>query len=338
MNMVRILTAFGLILLVGLTYVGNSGRAYATAEGPAPAEPGGAQIAPQTCDSDVWNAMTERARMETEREIMQNQNLIYKADSILTYTCFDRMAAHVASHVGRIFTHTTYFLNRVIIPWGDPWGTDHNMREAVRDAMETYINGNFMHALLGGRGNVGGIGLERPPVWDTFGENTTYGCGQMARVWTVAKCLNFMHNEQFAAKDGFFPFVTLAGVDGPTVNGYNADPDKREWPMACANVAADFWTDTNNHSRNDNGARTFDHHYDYGTPNRDTFEAVREMMVPNACGPAIPTGVRIILSPTAAANQNDGVCTNPGCTYNGTACAAPGAGGGGGGGRLPGPV
>src|SRR5690606_1147706 len=47
------------------------------------------QIAKQTCDTEVWKAMTQRAHLESEREIMQNQNLIFKPDSILHYTCFD---------------------------------------------------------------------------------------------------------------------------------------------------------------------------------------------------------------------------------------------------------
>ena len=50
--------------------------------------PHAAEIAPQSCDSNYWRQLSSRAWLEAEREIMQNQNLIFKPDSVLQYTCF----------------------------------------------------------------------------------------------------------------------------------------------------------------------------------------------------------------------------------------------------------
>ena len=46
-----------------------------------PSEGALAQIAPQPCDPQFFRQMESRAWLEAEREIMQNQNLIFKPDS-----------------------------------------------------------------------------------------------------------------------------------------------------------------------------------------------------------------------------------------------------------------
>lgn len=297
-------------------------------------------IAQQTCDTQVWRTMETRARLETEREIMQNQNLIFKADSILNYTCFDSFAAHAAQNVGVLFTHTTYFTGSQVIQWGNPNGMDYALDNAVRRSMDTYITSNFNHSYLGGRGQY--VGLQTPIVNQIPAQGGQYQCDVMAEVWRVAKCLNFIHTQDFATTDGFYPYIDLRGIGYPDVAGYaNASiNDTRRFPTACSGtpITGSTWEVAYRDSRNETGFGANDRYYDYGEPLRETFRAVRELVEPATCGPALPTGVMVILGPGTAQGDRymDGICTNPGCSYRrgsassvGTCTtAAPAAGGG----------
>lgn len=295
-------------------------------------------IAPQTCDTQVWQTMENRARLETEREIMQNQNLIFKADSVLTYTCFDSFAAHVSRYVGVLFTHTTYWDGKEIIPWGGAFGMDSAIQSVVVDSMNPYITGNFNHNMLGGRGD--SLGMTRPTIQPIGSKGRTYSCSQMDTVWRVAKCMNFMQTADFAKNDGFYPFKNLAAgpAGGQPVDGYEAKTDVRQYPNPCSsgNPVTGGWAEMTNFSRNSANGTTYDRYYQYGTPNNESFTAVRTRIDPvggtggaATCGPAIKTGVKILLSPGAASTGDDGVCTNPGCTYTkGGTCTATSTAGG----------
>lgn len=298
-----------------------------------------AQIAPQTCDVGVWRTMEDRARLETQREVMQNQNLIFKADSVLSYTCFDMMAAHAVQTVGPLFTHTSYW-GQQIIPWagrnGVP-GLGGAVQNAVISSMQQYITGNFNHSPLGGRGAQ--LGLSTPTVRSVPAQGTSYACSQMSTVWNAAKCMNFMHTAQFAENDGYYPFVSLqAGPGGGTpIEGYDDKSDVRQFPTACGSISTPSgtqsvspvpggWDGLYNASRNSPDGSTFDLRYQYGTPTGTSFRDVRRMIGagtvsagPGAgtsiCAPPVLTGVTIILSPGSTDSYQDGVCVTPGCTY-----------------------
>lgn len=281
---------------------------------------GGSTIAQQTCDTQVWKTMESRARLETEREIMQNQNLIFKADSILNYTCFDSFAAHAAQNVGVLFTHTTYFNGTQVIAWGSPYGMDYALDRAVIGSMKPYIEKNFDHSYLGGRGQY--VGLSSPVVNNVPSRGKQYQCDVMSEVWKVAKCLNFIHVQQFSTTDGFYPFIDIQGLNGnQPVAGYaNASiADTRKFPTECTGspIPGSTWETLYRDSRNETGFGANDRFYQYGSPMRNTFTAVRELVEPaGTCGDAIPTGVMVILGPgTSAQRYMDGICTNPGCSY-----------------------
>lgn len=277
-----------------------------------------ATVAQQTCDTQVWRAMENRARIETEREIMQNQNLIFKADSILSYTCFDSFAAHAAQNIGPLFTHTTYFNGSQVIQWGSPNGMDFALDRAVVGAMIPYIESNFGHSYLGGRGQF--VGLESPVTNRVPSRGAGYSCSVMSEVWRVAKCLNFIHTQDFATTDGFFPFIDIVGIDNENVIGYaNTEiSDTRRFPTACSGtpITGSTWQEMYRHSRNETGFGANDHYYQYGNPLRETFEAVRLLVQPEECGSPLPTGVRVI--PGVGLGDQaypDAICTNPGCSY-----------------------
>lgn len=298
-----------------------------------------ATIAQQTCDTQVWRAMESRARIETEREIMQNQNLIFKADSILSYTCFDSFAAHAAQNVGPLFTHTTYFNGNQVIQWGSPNGMDYALDRVVVGSMDPYIRSNFGHSYLGGRGQY--VGLESPVTNRVPSRGATYDCSVMSEIWRVAKCLNFIHTQDFATTDGFFPFIDIVGIGEENVIGYaNSEiGDTREFPTACTGqpVSGGTWAEVYRQSRNERNFGDMSALYPYSVPLRQTFEAVRLLVQPAECGPALPTGVTVIPG-VGLADQSypDAICTNPGCSYrrNGRALGTcvttppPAAGGG----------
>ncbi len=274
-------------------------------------------IAAQTCDTEVWRTMATRARMETEREIMQNQNLIFKPDSILAYTCFDSMAAHAAAQAGVLFTHTAYW-SPMPIAWGAPYGMDNAVNQTVLAAMRTYYDSNFPHEMLGGRGRE--LSLPRHQVTTTPSSNSTYACSMMGQVWATAKCMNFLHLNAFA-EDGFFPFINLQPIEGNAVAGYQAITDTRNYPTPC--TAPPFsdstWVLQYRQSRNESAFGAVDALYEFGSPLRETYAGVRDRIQPGLCRESapIPTGVTVILSPDARDPYQDGVCSNPGCTYRG---------------------
>jgi hypothetical protein len=275
-------------------------------------------IAQQTCDTQVWKTMESRARLETEREIMQNQNLIFKADSILNYTCFDSFAAHAAQNVGVLFTHTTYFNGSQVIAWGSPYGMDFALDRAVIGSMKPYIQTNFNHSYLGGRGQY--VGLSSPVVNNIPSQGAQYQCDVMSEIWKVAKCLNFIHVQPFSTTDGYFPFIDIKGINNPDVAGYaNASiGDTRKFPTDCTGspILGSDWQTLYRDSRNETGFGANDKFYQYGTPMRNTYQAVRLLVEPAQCGSAIPTGVMVILGPGDSAQKYmDGICTNPGCSY-----------------------
>jgi len=278
-------------------------------------------IAPQTCDARVWDTMKVRAELETQREVMMNQNLIFKPDSILAYTCFDKMAGHAAKHGGALFTHTQYF-GQMIINWGAPNGMDNAMQNVVVNSMSQYLQQNFGHSQLGGRGQFLGAGgpLNAYVANPVNAGGTDYNCDVMNAVWRAAKCANFIHNNNFETTDGFYPFVDLqpGPTGGASVAGYSTQGDVRKFPsnMACSSATLPggrTWETAYKFSRVDTNTP-----YPFQQIVADTFRAVGQRLTPTTCGPAIKTGVTVIESGPSARPYDDGVCTNPGCVYKRT--------------------
>lgn len=281
-----------------------------------------AGIATQSCDPQVWQALQDRAELETQREVMQNQNLIFKPDSILHYTCFDRMAAHAAATIGPLFTHSTYF-GGMQIRWegGSGYiGMGDAIDNAVGISMRNYLTGSFSHTYLGGRG--GFLGMAAPVVADIPQRGAQpYQCDVMQTVWRTAKCLNFVHNATFANTDGYYPFKNLIPFGaGEEVAGYSQIIETRRYPIPLACPLASPFPGSTWVTKTDESLNANDVHYVIHLYNRTTFAVVRDHVQPGiACSPPIETGVTILLTNGTAPNP-DAVCPNPGCTYVGGAC------------------
>lgn len=286
-------------------------------------------IAPQPCDPKYWETMSARAWMEAEREIMQNQNLIFKPDSVLEYTCFDKFTTHGGKYLGDIFVHTDYF-GKVIIQRGSAQAQEIALKNVVSSALQEYLNGSFSNEFLAKRSTA----IRQPPgqidndtVTQPTANGPSYTCDIMAKVWKASKCMNFIDRRDYTKKedpksetivysDTFRPFITLkpGPGGGDPVAGYNEAPDIRMWPEECNNLKAEEWT-----AKDEIATNKDDKQYDFREPLKADYEAVRKMVEPGQCGTPLETGVKVILSGSGSA-KDDKVCTNPGCTYVGDKC------------------
>ncbi len=293
-----------------------------------------AQIAPapQPCDPGFYDQMRSRAWLEAEREIMQNQNLIFKPDSVLEYTCFDHFVAKAAWEGGDIFTHTTYFGGVPLIERESVYALNNVLERTVFASLDAYRGENFFHALLGGRGEFLDIGagsvkaITPPPGTEIFAPNAyeyePYTCDVMAKVWAKAKCLNFVHNADFADNDGFYPFEDLECAEGSPpgcklIEGYKTFDEVREFPagLECDPAVIDpRWEEEIITA--DNLDQEL---YLFQTPLGEIFFDVAERTIPGFCTDPILTGITIKTSKSTDAGA-DAVCSNPGCTYNGATC------------------
>lgn len=258
---------------------------------------GFAQIAPTPCDTTYFDSMRQRAWLEAEREIIQNQNLIFKPDSVLAYTCFDRYLYELADHAEQMFSETTR------------WGTDvltspQNMHmnraleTLVASSLNVYLNSNFPTSatLLGGRGST-----TRNTVASSI-PNGSYECNIMQAVWMEAKCYDF----QGAEDDGFFTFEE-----------YAANPNRRPFPTPCTSGSGPmalgglFTSAMNTAGLNPDSPPPWP--IDTTATYLDVFDAAN-------CGggdeyPPIATGIHVRRDHQTPQQYFEGVCLQPGCHY-----------------------
>lgn len=283
-------------------------------------------IAEQPCDTQYWRQMSARAWMEAEREIMQNQNLIFKPDSVLEYVCFDQFESFAAWRGGNIFVHTDYF-GKKIITREQPEAMHKVMASVVSAALSGYKTGNFSHTFLGGRSFFMGAEMTNSafkPATDGSVKQD-YTCQTMSKVWKAAKCANFIDNASFESTDGFYPFDPIKGYKGEKdVDGYSGGiQEVRQYPSALSCVSGNTrsgaippqelgakgkWTDQLKFAEN-----TKEELYDFQTILSDTYLEVGLRLKPGECGsPPIETGITVVAKD---GDHPDGICTNPGCTY-----------------------
>lgn len=173
-------------------------------------------IASSPCDPEYFKSLKSRAWLEAQREITQNQNLIFKPDSVLEYTCFGEHLEQLAHSGALLFSGS----NR----WGtsSPGDMTEILTTLVANAAQSYLQANFRTPtadLLGGRAT----GLQAPFSYNFgFNPSPNYNCDVMNRVWQEAKCMDFMDN---AEHDGFYTF-----------DEYRDSGDHRFLPQQCMGV------------------------------------------------------------------------------------------------------
>lgn len=247
------------------------------------------------CDPAYFRSMEQRAWLEAQREISQNQNLIFKPDSVLDYTCFGRYTWELADHAQQMFSENTRWGNNVL--GGDQ---DQHMNNAMEllvvRALNVYLNSNFTTAsnrnLLGGRSDITGINVPA-----NISNGSSYECDIMQRVWQEAKCYNFQH-ERF---DGFFTFQQYADGD---VERQFPDPDN-----PCAEPTTLYTNAITAAGLNPETRPPWA---------LDATQTYLDRMDAAECGtfPPIATGVIVTRNEQTPQRYYEGVCLQPGCHYD----------------------
>lgn len=251
------------------------------------------------CDPQYMDALESRAYLEAQREIAMNQNLIAKPDSVLEYTCFDRIMGTMARAPGDRgnFSESNRWGE---IPNHDATSLDNAFDTVVTSALQNYINTNFAHTFLGGRGT------ENSNIQNVAGNAGAYNCDRMLAVWNEARCMNFFNQTQ----DGFHDFQYLSTNDPrrlPSVcptNGITA-----EWINRAFNNEANRYV-LQAENPMDNGPYTAD-------PMVTHLNRINPFGVApaNACAEPVPTGVVVFRQGGNPAYYYEKVCPNPGCYY-----------------------
>lgn len=250
-----------------------------------------------SCSGSYMNTLKARAWLEGQREITQNQNLIYKPDSVLEYSCFNYHLKKVPEEIAKLFSEENEFFS-----WPFP-SMERAVIVAVEEPLLAYNFLNFGHTYLGGR-------LDPPAAPGAVGGIM---CSAMDYVWTQAKCVNFISNADgdgnpntTVDKDGFYTFQEYADEE-----------DRRFLPEQCADVSR--W-EANIRFAFENSAAGGNP--DWVKPFRDTvvasYNTYAAMTSPASssgeCVPPIFTGIQ---ARRYGSSQRfaDAVCMDPNCKY-----------------------
>lgn len=269
-----------------------------------PAKDACAQIAPTPCDPDYYQSLEQRAWLEAQREITQNQNLITKPDSVLAYTCFDRYLLELADHAQEMFSETTRWGASVLGADQDRSMNDA-LEDLVQEALIAYLDANFIAPgdlrMLGGRTTT-----TRNTIPATINNGGSYSCNLMQLVWLEAKCYNFQNEPD----DGFFTF-----------ENYQTTPDKRAFPTRCGGTAPAGGLDTvYETARQEAGLDIatgppwpIDDTFTY----LDRFDPTYDPGTTGDCGTfvPVPTGVQVRRIQQTPNNYPERVCIMAGCHY-----------------------
>lgn len=271
----------------------------------------GALAQDTSCDHQIMDAMESKAWLHGQRRVAQNANLIFKPDSVLEYSCFDRFLGHIAVGGGRRFSE------------GDgPWGTITSNSSTSLDiaVIQTsflplldYLDNNFRHTFLGGRS----VAPSTPPP--PYG---SYTCDAMAYVWRIARCMNFMDEQapNDTAFDGFYDFPFYNTTD-PRI--FPPEMAACTPPAAPEDIASRIAAAYNNQQQ----------YYVLQTENPLTLNSADTtpyatdpillhlpFMLAGDCSNAaiIPTGVKVERNDLGTA-YDEKICSIPACSYDYTA-------------------
>lgn len=268
--------AFFAVLCVGISFCVSS--------------QGHAQFADSACDPDYYESLESRAWLEAQREITQNQNLIFKPDSVLEYTCFDLQLGVLAEQAEVMFSETDR--------WGDDvLGSSSPLAEHMDEALEglvlaatsAHLTANFSHPLLGGRSS-----QTYDPATSLTG--VSYACNVMQDIWLEAKCMDFIEN---TTNDGFYTFAD-----------YRDSDDKRFLPSVCS--GSTLWEaeiDTANAEGTSPPWET------------DDVETYLDRLFPtNGCGTnpysRVKTGLVVTKGKATTTEYEEHACIVPGCYWD----------------------
>jgi hypothetical protein len=241
-----------------------------------------AGIAASPCDPQYYESLKSRAWLEAQREITQNQNLIFKPDSVMEYTCFDKFMDILAEEAENMFSEN------------DRWGTilstnsmDNALQALVGTALNSYITANFNGNFLNTRS-----AYNYTP--SNITGSTNYVCNNMRDVWRESKCMDFAADQN---TDGFYTF-----------ENYQAN-EKRTRPTPCNNAGlATRWT-------NEMNTATVNANTPWQEDNVVTFFNLLNPATCNNTTLKIETGVTVQRSKQTPTTYREKACIPAGCHY-----------------------
>lgn len=297
------------------------------------------------CDPEYMDALEARAWLEMQRELLQNQNLIAKPDSVLEYSCFTNDLWRLVNYNQPGGDPNTWLFSEggcCNTPNTNPVALDTVVGGIVRNAAAEWIRGHFWFSqnnndALGGRSS-GTTGL------DGWEPNRDYLCSNMSGIWDDAHCSYFSNSNQ---ADGFYDFEwymnndprTLPNIPGgrkggaycPTrepglservlnmFGGGENPPRYNQQHVAFNNNQSKYVISENP----EGGSITIPTHRD--PYKQDLVRTHLDLILPIGVAPAptscssvtpIPTGVCVTRVKGGSQIQYaDAVCPNPGCHY-----------------------
>lgn len=272
-----------------------------------------------TCDANFMNQIYAKGFLEAERDVIVGNSMIMKPDSVLEYTCFDKIASDTALIAGPVFSETTRWQNADVggvsidVFMGDD-RLDTSIEQLVLEALKIYVDEQFEYDFLGGAA----AGMN-----NTIQNTVTGGggvCPAMFSVYYISKCDDFALQAPFVTFEEYFSSPALVSFDPRTL------------PDVCPNphgITAEIIEVAKNRAWN---YASFDAVLD------TQLNITRGVNVSNSCENVdpIPTGVMvefveygedlagnpIVITPPY--QYEDKVCSNPGCYFDHNYNADPG--------------
>lgn len=265
-----------------------------------------AQEVSKTCDITVQNQMKQQGWLEGQRELELAQRLILKPDSVLEYSCFERVAKNFA-----VASNPSW--NFVNFGGGLPSGNIGNaVNSLVLSSFYPYLD-NFGHLFLGG----------------TFGDEGTAFTGTLANpdslcnphywIWFLAKCANASWEKKNEADDKhmnfFFPLEKLVNrnIRNKPQSCPTPDITLRNQLVTDVQAKQEAFPDPaqNPPLGVDNASKIT------GTAGGKKYSVILNA---TECGAPVKTGVKV-QALGGGGVQDDIVCVAPGCYPSGGSCS-----------------
>lgn len=279
------------------------------------------------CDGDVMNTIFARAYLNAQQDIMVNQTLIQKPDSVFEYTCFDKWPGIMAEKIPPLFSKSDAFKD-IDIDVGTTRGPriDHTgfasdpAEYPMRDVLEKtilpiltqYLNANFPKGYLDGTTTLNYNGRPASPA---IGDGT-YSCDEMNKVWKIAKCVNFMDAGIYTEKGNglFYEFEDLVGFD-PRIHPDPCNNPPPEYNQAMIDLS-------------NNAVKAFSRLEPFKPPPTAAKSDWTELLRPGQCENTypIPTGLKVkrdekiksgsLVIEIKPYEYDEYACPVPGCNYD----------------------
>ena len=186
------------------------------------------------CDANFMNQIYAKAFLEAQQDNMIAETILRKPDSVLQYSCFDKLVKKIADHTPEMFSESKEWStdeggSRTKIEIDgeidnkdvDPVELNVYMAEGrladdleflVLKSLKNYTDNNFPYELGGFPSNItSDINDDMDSV------DSTYYCAYMNQVWNLSHCDDY-------------------GMTDDTVLSLSNTLDSRVYPAACGNM------------------------------------------------------------------------------------------------------